>query len=61
MNGEQLLQKLQVLTPEQRQHDVVVEGEDGWLYGASDLRICKEHHGKEDEKGTDTIVITNNF
>ena len=61
MNGEQLLQKLLALTPEQRQLDVVVEGEDGWLYSADDLRIAKEHHGREDIDGTDTIVITNNF
>lgn len=61
MTGEQLLQKLQSLTPQQRQLEVVVEGEDSWLYAANDLRIVKEHHGREDDKGTDTIVITNNF
>lgn len=61
MTGQQLMDKLASLTPEERSKEVVVEGENGWLYAASDVRMALEHHGKEDDKGTPAIVITNNF
>ncbi len=62
MTGEELLQLLLLLTPEQRQLEVVAEGGEGWLYGAAALRICKELNGREDDRrGTPAIVITNNL
>ncbi len=47
MTGQQLLQELQSLDPEDLKKEVVVEGEDGWLYAASNVELIAEHEGRE--------------
>jgi hypothetical protein len=49
MTGQQLLQELQSLSPEQLAMEVVVEGDEGWLYGAARVELVKEHEGQEIE------------
>jgi len=61
MSGDDLLQKLLEMSAEERKLPVVVEGENGWFYGASDVGITNEKDGKEDFAGQPCIAIRNNF
>lgn len=58
MNGEQLLQALLTMNPEQRQFPVVVEGADHWFYDAIKVETINCEDGRVVHRPpSETIVI----
>ena len=51
MNGEQLLEALLNLTPEQRKLPVVACGDDRWYYDQHCLNLECINNGREDDEG----------
>lgn len=56
MNGQELLEQLQKLTPEQRQLCVVVEHE-GWHYDTTCVRLINCNDGLENEDPDEAVPI----
>lgn len=49
MTGEDLLQALSKLSPEERKLPIVVEGQDNWYYDASKIEVVFCNEGRIDD------------